>query len=131
MTEKLTKKEKFAIARNYFESADVNAETLGMNPADLVDFFDHEIELLNNKKSGSRKPTKTQIENEAFKQVIVDTLFDSDKPMTISELNATEKLSELSNQRVNALVTQLKHAQIVDRLVEKGKPYFFLKPQED
>ena len=44
---------------------------------------------------------------------------------TITEMCKTFGFGEeLSNQRVSALVTQLKKANLVERIEEKGKAYF-------
>jgi hypothetical protein len=91
---------------------------------DLVDFIDHEIELLS-KKSSRTAPTKTQVENENIKNVIVDTLKALDKPVIITELQgANPELANYSNQKISALLTQLVNANIVTRLVDKKKAYF-------
>ena len=90
----------------------------------VVDYATHEIELLDNKKSSNTK-TKTQIENENIKNVIVDTLTDLAKFVTISELqNANEELANLSNQKISALLKQLSDAGIVKRQIDKKKAYF-------
>lgn len=91
---------------------------------DLVDFIDHEIELLS-KKSSRTAPTKTQVENENIKSVIVDTLKALDRPVMITELqSANAELATYSNQKISALLTQLVNANIVARTVDKKKAYF-------
>ena len=91
---------------------------------DLVDFIDHEIELLS--KKGSRTaPTKTQVENENIKNVIVDTLKALDRPVIITELqSANPELANYSNQKISALLKQLVEANQVLRQVDKKKAYF-------
>lgn len=77
-------------------------------------------------KSGERKPTKTQIANEGFKSIIVDNM-EHDRLYTITEIAKEMPFGEeLSNQRVSALVRQLKDAGIVVRTEEKRKAYFSL-----
>jgi DNA-binding transcriptional regulator GbsR (MarR family) len=94
------------------------------NRQDLVDFIDHEIELLS-KKSSKVAPTKTQVENEKIKEKIVATLVELDKYATISEIQeANVELAELSNQKVSALLKQLVETENVVRLVDKKKAYF-------
>lgn len=91
---------------------------------DIVNFSIHEIELLN-KKANSKAPSKTQIENENIKKVIVSILTDSDKPLTITEIqNSNNSLVELSNQKMSALLTQLINENVVVRTIEKKKAYF-------
>ena len=50
---------------------------------DIVDFANHEIELLN-KKSGKSSQTKTQVENENIKAQIVKALREIGKAVTLS-----------------------------------------------
>ena len=90
----------------------------------VVDYAKHEIELLDNKKSSNTK-SKTQIENESIKNVIVETLKGLAKFVTISELqNANSELAELSNQKISALLKQLVDNEIVKKQVDKKKAYF-------
>ena len=110
---KLTKKD-------YFKEL----KELVIDRQDLVDFIDHEIELLS-KKSSKSAPTKTQVENENIKSVIVDTLTALDRPVIITELqNANAELATYSNQKISALLTQLVNANIVTRTIDKKKAYF-------
>ncbi len=117
----MTKKEMFAQI-----IAMVNGETITVTPEEIVTFAEHEIELLSKKSSGSGKPTKTQVENEGYKTSILAILGESGKPLTISELMEDERLEGLKNQRVSALVTQLKNAKSVIRTEIKKKAYFSL-----
>jgi DNA-binding HxlR family transcriptional regulator len=112
---KLTKKD-------YFKELKEIVTEIGRT--DLVDFIDHEVELLS-KKSSKVAPTKTQVENEKIKSVIVDTLKALDRPVVITELqSANEELATYSNQKISALLTQLVNANIVTREVDKKKAYF-------
>ena len=73
---------------------------------------------------GNRKPSKTQIANDGFKEIIINSMVDGER-YTITEMCKTFDFGEeLSNQRVSALVTQLKKANLVERIEEKGKAYF-------
>lgn len=86
---------------------------------DIVDFANHEIELLDRKKSSDTK-SKTQIENESIKKVIVETLTDLAKFVTITELqNANEDLKVYSNQKMSALLKQLVDNKIVKKQNDK------------
>ena len=94
------------------------------NDTMVVDYAKHEIELLDNKKSSNTK-SKTQIENENIKNVIVETLTQLSKFVTISELqNANEELANLSNQKISALLKQLVDTEIVKKQIDKKKAYF-------
>ena len=88
-------------------------------------FIEHEIELLEKKKSGERKPTATQIANEGLKETILEVLTGAETPMTVSEIiKAHAELVELSNQKVSALMTQLVNEHKVVKTTEKRKSYF-------
>ena len=90
----------------------------------VVAYATHEIELLDNKKV-SRTETKTQKANAELKGVIVDTLTDLAKPVRISELqNANKLLTDLSNQKISALLKQLVDSQVIVKTVEKKVAYF-------
>ena len=97
--------------------------------AELVAFIDHEIELLNKKNSRSGKPTKTQVENETIKAQIISVLERVGKPMTVTQLLAESEFTGLSNQKVSALLTQLRKSGEVVRTIEK-KVAFYSLPDE-
>ena len=117
---KVTKRERFE-----------QIKALVSNNAELVAFIDHEIELLNKKNSRSGKPTKTQVENEAIKNTILDTLRIIGKPVTVTQLLANDELNGLSNQRVSALLTQLRKSDKVVRTVEKKVAFYSIKEESD
>ena len=117
-TKKITKREKFEMLANIAE--------VKSNPM-LVEFIEHELELLAKKNSTEKKPTAVQVANEGIKEVIVKTLKVKGEKMTISEMQkVNEELAELSNQRISALVRQLLADNIVERIEEKRKAYFKL-----
>lgn len=96
---------------------------------EIVEFCNKEIERLNVSRSSS-KPTKNQIENIEYKGVIIDALAKNPR-MTISDLmRADARLSALSNQRVNAIVIQLKQEGKVERTTDKRTAYFSLAKVE-
>ena len=112
-TKKLTK-------RDYFK------EVRGMvaNRQDLVDFIDHELELLDRKSSKSAE-TKTQTENKGIMEQIVTELSRIAKPVTISELQASsEILKDYSNQKLSALLKKLVDSNQVVKTTDKKKSYF-------
>lgn len=120
MAKKLTKKEMFAqIMTNH------NLK------ADEIDFINHEIELLEkrNSKGGDKKPTAKQLENADLKTTILDFLADNaDEKFTITEIwkkiPVLANNPEMSNQRVSAIVNQLKKENLVVRVEDKRKAYF-------
>lgn len=117
MTKKPTKKENF---NTLLTLSEVKA-----NPV-LVEFINHELELLNKKTTGAKKMTPTQIANESFKEAILAGM-EKDRRYTITELQKeipAVASAELSNQRVSSLVKALKTDGLVERTEEKGKAYF-------
>lgn len=93
--------------------------------AELVDFINHEIELLDRKASTPKKPTATQVANEGFKSDILITLSSADAPMTIKEITAsTASLADASCQKVTHLLSDLVKAGLVVKTYEKKVPYF-------
>lgn len=115
MEKKITKKDMFK---------EVIALATENGRQDIVDFANHEIELLDRKKSSDTK-SKTQIENESTKKVIVKTLTELAKFVTITELqNANEELSQLSNQKISALLKQLVDTKVIKKEIDKKKAYF-------
>ena len=115
---KMTKRDYFNALLNI---ADVKAN------AEMVAFIEHELELLAKKNSAEKKPTAVQVANEGIKDVILETLENADRMMTISEMQkANEELGELSNQRISALIKQLLNDGKVERIEDKRKAYFKL-----
>ena len=113
-SKKMTKKDYFFMLLNI---ADVQENE------DLVNFINHEIELLNKKNSTEKKPTAKQIENSEICTAILEGMEDG-KLYTITDLIKTIPCcAELSNQRVSALVRQMLGASL-ERVEEKRKAYF-------
>ena len=99
--------------------------TVVADNAEMVEFINHEIELLNRKSSAVRKPTKNQLENEGFKADIVDYLKDANAPKTIKELQtAIPSLADLTNQRITHLLTDLVKAETLTKNYVKKTPYY-------
>lgn len=92
--------------------------------AELVAFIDHELELLDKKNSKrSDKPTAKQVANEETKAVITEILLHAENPMTIGDIMDAMG-TDLSNQKISALVTALVNDGAVVRTVVKRKAYF-------
>ena len=114
MTKKITKRERFEMMLNTYNFTEEERE-----------FIEHEIELLEKKKSGERKPTKTQIENDGLKAIVLEVLKNAENPMTVSDIiKAHEELSQLSTQKVSPLLTKLVDELRVVKTIEKRRSYF-------
>lgn len=75
------------------------------------------------KKNANRKPTKTQVENESLKEVVVSVL--DENGATVSEImTRNEKLATLSNQKVSALLRALVAEGKANKFTEGKKTLF-------
>lgn len=96
---------------------------------DLVDFCKDRIDKLA-RKSSSKKPTKTQIENEGIKETVLEVLADLDNAVSTSAL-ATEPRISVSTQKLAPILKALVAEGKVVRSEEKGKALFALPADED
>ena len=112
---KLTKAQKFGMLKAIPAVAENSV---------LVEFIDHELELLAKKNSSEKKPTANQLANEGFKGAILNGM-ESGKLYTITDLiKSIPECADLTNQRVSAIVRQLIASGSVERVEEKRKAYF-------
>lgn len=94
------------------------------NRQDIVDFANHRIEILDNKKS-SNSMTATQKANVGIKEIILKALATLGRPVTITELiNETIELKDYTNSKITALMQQLKADNKVVNIVDKKKSYY-------
>ena len=118
MSNKITKKD------NFKAIIEVLANN---NREDLVAVMQHEIELIE-KKASNAKMTKNQEANLNIKTLIINELVRLARPVTITELiNESPEVAEAtggSNQKVSALMTQLKKDNQVVRTQEGKKAMF-------
>lgn len=128
-TKKLTKKDKFNALATMLNSIDpTNVVADGLTASDLAEFIAHEIDLLNNRNNGDRKPTAKQTENEVIKQEILDGMTEN-RLYTITEMmKEIPACGELTNQKISALLKQMVEAEnpAVKKIVDKRKTYFQL-----
>ena len=92
----------------------------------LVDFINHELELLAKKNSAEKKPTATQLANDGFKSaILVHMGMTPDQLFTITELiKSVPEIADLTNQRVSAIVGQMVKAGSLVRVDDKRKAFF-------
>lgn len=89
-------------------------------------FIQHEIELLEKKNSGEKKPTATQVANEALKVAMVEGM-EANRLYTVTELiKEIPALAGLTNQKVSPLANQLVEEGKLTKTVEKRRSYFSL-----
>ena len=115
--QKLTKAQKYAMLKAIPSVAENSI---------LVEFIEHEMELLAKKNASEKKPTAQQTANEGIKSAIVEGM-EKGKTYTITELiKSVPACADLTNQRVSSLVRQLIAEGKVVRTEEKRKAYFSL-----
>lgn len=116
MTNKRTINEMYAELLNL---AEVKA-----NP-ELVDFINARIEV-NSRKNANKKQTPTQKANEEIKRIIAEDILDGAMTVTqiTKELNKIEGYEEISLNKVNAIIRQMKLDGTITRTEEKGVAYF-------
>ena len=118
MEKKVTKREKFEMLK-----ALVKDNTM------LVEFIDHEIELLDKKKSNGNAKANEKMEKSV--EIVYNALVSVGRAVTASELIAEKGLTELVNesgvvstQKVSALLKKLVDGGKVERHTDKKKTYF-------
>lgn len=96
-----------------------------LTPAE-VEFIEHELELLAKKNSAEKKPTAQQVANQGVAEAIIAHMSaEPTRLFTITELiKEVEVCADLTNQRVSAIVRNLKDEGKVERIEEKRKAYF-------
>ena len=113
-TKKLTKRDHY--------NALLNLEEVKANPT-LVEFIEHELELLAKKNAADKKPTAQQTANKAICEAIVEGM-EPNRLYTITEIiKEIPECADLTNQRVSALVRGMLDVSI-ERVEEKRKAYF-------
>ena len=118
MEKKMTKKEKFEMLK-----------ALVKDNAMLVEFIDHEIELLDKKKSNGNAKANEKVDKEVA--IVYNALIEVNKAVTASELIAETDLTALANesgvvstQKVSALLKKLVDGGKVSKFIDKKKTYF-------
>lgn len=97
----------------------------------LVAYCENELKLLDKKNvsSGEKKLSDKQVQNNSFKENILEYLTDNAPAhKSISEIwenvPALSECKEMTGQRISALLTQLIKSGEVVRVEEKRKAYF-------
>ena len=121
---KVTKKQRFEQIANLLKD---NAE--------IVEFCNHEIELLEKKRTnGNKKGNEIAEKNVELVYQVLSTV----ERATATELIATNELNELANengvvttQKVSAYLNKLVESGRVKKITEKKKTYFFVAEIEE
>ena len=91
---------------------------------DEIKFVDNEIQLLDKKNSGERKPTAQQKANETLKDAILKGIKENVQYTITAIIKTVPECTELTNQKVSAVVRQMVEKGSLIRTEEKGKAYF-------
>ena len=92
---------------------------------ELVEFIDHELELLDKKTNA--KSTKVNTEQVELMGKIVNALNEIGRSVTISELQKENaEMAEYSNQKLSAMLKKLVDNKQVTKVVDKKKSYFMV-----
>jgi hypothetical protein len=118
MEKKMTKKEMFTLIA-----------TLNASNTEIVEFCNHEIELLERKKSQGNAKANEKMDSQVT--LVYNALVSVGKSITASELIAQGGLDELANesgvvstQKVSALLKKLVDSGKVSKFTDKKKTYF-------
>jgi hypothetical protein len=124
MEKKVTKREKFEMLK-----------ALVKDNAMLVEFIDHEIELLDKKKSNGNAKANEKMEKSV--ELVYNALAEVGKACTVSELISLTNLDELKNengvvstQKVSAMLKKLKDSGRVVSYTDKKKTYFRIATED-
>lgn len=123
MEKKMTKKEMFTLIA-----------TLNATNTEIVDFCNHEIELLERKKSNGNAKANEKMDSQV--NLVYNALVSVGKSVTVSDLIKETDLSALANesgvvstQKVSAMLKKLKEQGKVDSYTDKKKTYFRIKAE--
>ena len=102
------------------------------NDNEIVEFCDHEIELLDRKKSNGKAKVNEKLD--ANVELVYNALVEVGEKVTATELIAKTDLSALANdvgvvttQKVSAYLNKLVAVDRVEKVTEKKKTYFSVK----
>ena len=91
---------------------------------DEIKFVDNELKLLDKKNSGEKKATPQQKANETLKEAILKNIKSNVQYTITAIIKTVPECSELTNQKVSAVVRQMVEKGSLIRTEEKGKAYF-------
>lgn len=122
MTKKLTKIDRYNVLLTFEE---VKADE------EMVSFIEHEIELLQNKRtnaSGEKKLTAQQVANAKVGELVKEYLAVNERA-TIGEMfkNIAGLPEEMTTQRLTAIVSAMVRTNEIERTMDKRVAYFALK----
>ena len=128
----MTQREMYNTIKNIITGISIeDFETLApeFSREEIVEGIDARIEALNKKSTGSKKPTKTQIENEGIYANILALMADgaARTNKAITDIYNTLYGTDYSTNKIQAQVTKAVKGGALDRTVIKGVVYFTIK----
>ena len=117
------------ISECYSDKAIELNEDISIDSNELIDKLNTMLTAIKNKSHRpSKADTAKQVENDKLADVILETLMNSENPMTITEMQkSNEELAEYSNQKISAIIRKLVESAQVIKTVEKKKSYFSVR----
>ena len=109
MANKMTKKDYFNLMREHFSSMP--------EFANVVEFIDHEIELLDKKNA-------KQIENEALKPILLEVLRSGVIAKCSDIIRSDERLANYTTQKISPILKKMEAEGTVVKIV-KGKDVLY------
>ena len=131
-TVKVTKAMALNAILSILATLDTDTKVDNISLDDMTAYCENELALLAKKKAGTSKAAKANAETRmALAEIILETLANAGKPMTVSEMqNATDALrvsadgSPISNQRITSVCYALVETSQLVNTKEKKKSYF-------
>ena len=119
MSEKITQRVGFTRAMEMYEQ---------LGDAEMVDFFQKRLAQLDKRDSVERKPTARQMENEVYKDDVLNFMTEGQSYSANDILTSVPSViaSGMSLNRLSALLTQMVNANQIARTTEKRKNYYSL-----
>ena len=131
-TVKVTKAMALNAILSILATLDTDTKVDNISLDDMTAYCENELALLAKKKSSTSKAAKANAETRmALAEIILETLANAGKPMTVSEMqNANDELrvaadgSPISNQRITSVCYALVETSQLVNTKEKKKSYF-------
>ena len=131
-TTKVTKAMALNAIISVLATLDTDTKVDNVSLDDMNAYCENELALLAKKKSSTSKAAKANAETRmALAEIILETLANAGKPMTVSEMqNANDELrvaadgSPISNQRITSVCYALVETTQLVNTKEKKKSYF-------
>ena len=131
-TVKVTKAMALNAILSILATLDTDTKVDNISLDDMTAYCENQLALLAKKKSSTSKAAKANAETRmALAEIILETLANAGKPMTVSEMqNATDALrvsadgSPISNQRITSVCYALVETSQLVNTKEKKKSYF-------